>query len=196
MIVARELTSNTIVGISLMSFVHFGRGARRSIVFLSGFTVIDDGHRGTNILQRAGFRRYLKERLRYPIAKLYLMYMAGTHQGYLLLPRNFKIFWPAPGVVMPPRERDLLNRVARDIYGDAWDADAGVWRRSVKLPWHPGKVEIDEAALQDPYVYYFLKRAPLWSESEALGCFCPLNLTNWSHALLRWLRRGQRAAAA
>jgi hypothetical protein len=194
MIVARDHGSGAIVGVSLMSLVRVGGGARMKIVFLSGFTVIERAYRGTNILQRAGLSRYLKERLRHPAADIYLMFMAGSYQSYLLLPRNFKTWWPAPGVVMPAEERALFNRVARDTYGEAWNAERGVLRHAELLRWQPDTFALDGAARRDAYVRYFLESVPGWRDCEALGCFTPLNLANWSRALLHWSKRIWRSS--
>jgi len=94
-------------------------------------------YRGHNLIQRLGVRMFLKTRLQFPLRSIYWFFDTYSYKGYLLLPRNFKKFWPHPEHAMPERERALRDHLALRTYGSHWRPEKGiVWRSAKKRMKH------------------------------------------------------------
>ncbi len=164
----------------------------------TNWAVIDPALRGQNLIQRAGFRSFVKYRLRHPSMRLYWLFGASTYKSYLLLARNFRDYWPRRGHAWPERERALVHDVMARAGGPGWDPSAGVIRRQGVSRYHEGVVDDDPAALADPDVAFYAAANPGQAEGDTLLCICPLDLPNWLAIARRVVsrRRARRPAVA
>ena len=86
--------------------------------------------RGRNLVQKLGARTFLAARLRYPFRPIYWFFDSLSYKSYLLLPRNFRTFWPRYDAPTPEPQAALIDQLATQTYGPAWRPARGVVVRS------------------------------------------------------------------
>lgn len=148
-------------------------------VLMTHWGAIDPGVRGSNIIQNAGFRCFLRFRLRHPFMPVVWMFGASTFKSYLLMTRNFVEYWPTVSGVWPAPMRALRDGVMTLADDDGWDPDAGVVRRFGASRYHEGVVVDDESALQDPDIRAYHGLNPGQDDGDTLMCVAPLHWRNW-----------------
>jgi hypothetical protein len=163
-----------------MLFVHSLAGRRVKILF-SGDTVIDKSHWGSLALPIAWGRLMLSLLESDPGMELFWLLTSKGYKTYRFLPVFFREFYPCFEAKTPAYERELLQSVAAERFGDCFDAAAGIVRakpNAQKL--REGVADIDEKRLRDPHVAFFQKMNPGHAQGDELVClarFHPNNLT-------------------
>ena len=82
--------------------------------------IIREAWRGLNLLQKLGARTFLATRLRHPLQPIYWFFDTFSYKSYLLLPRNFREYWPRREERTPERYAALIDQLAAQMYGGAW----------------------------------------------------------------------------
>ena len=149
------------------------------IVIYTAHVLIREAWRGRNLLQKLGARTFLATRLRHPLRPFYWFFDTFSYKSYLLLPRNFREFWPRFDAPTPEPRAALIDRLATGLYGPAWHAASGVVARSGQK-----RLRISAAPLilgpgTDPELEFFARANPGHAEGDMLVCLCPLTLSNW-----------------
>ena len=103
---------------------------RAIVVLHTSHLLIREHWRGRNLVQKLGARTFLAARLRYPLRPIYWFYDALSYKSYLLLPRNFRTFWPRYDAPTPEPQAALIDQLATQAYGPAWRPARGVVVRS------------------------------------------------------------------
>ncbi|HEV7784839.1 MAG TPA: hypothetical protein VGQ28_05850, partial [Thermoanaerobaculia bacterium] len=96
----------------------------------------------------------------------------------------------------PPERRALLDHLARERFGSAFDAMAGVVRFPEPQVLREGLDAIPEGRLADPHVAFFLQRNPGWTQGDELVCLTELAEDNLTPAGRRMWRQGRVTLAA
>ena len=89
-------------------------------VILTMNVLLRESWRGQNLIQKLGLRTFLRARLQYPFRPIYWFFDSLGYKGYLLLPRNFVTYWPRREQPTPESAAALLDQLATQIYGPAW----------------------------------------------------------------------------
>ena len=110
---------------------------RAIVVLHTSHLLIREHWRGRNLVQKLGACTFLEARLRYPLRPIYWFYDALSYKSYLLLPRNFRTFWPRHDAPTPEPQAALIDQLATQAYGPAWRPARGVVVRSG----HPRMIE-------------------------------------------------------
>lgn len=163
---------------------------RTSTVFFTSSVVIDEHHRGRNLVLRTGLRAFVRETVRRPWRTSYWLFDTFSYKSYALLPHNLAEYWPRHGRVTPPRVAEFIDRLARERYGDHWTPATGVVTRSGHKRLRPATAPVDDRALADPDVRYFDATNPGHREGDMLVCLVPLTPWNLLGAIWRAVTRG------
>jgi hypothetical protein len=139
-----------------------------------------------------GLRTFLRTRARYPLRRIYWLFDTFSYKSYLLLPRNFRTFWPRRDRPTPPRERALIDHLATAKYGAAWRADAGIVARSGAKRLRAEAAPIDARHDGDTDVQFFAAANPDHAAGDMRVCLCPLTAANWWALTARALDRVRR----
>jgi hypothetical protein len=158
------------------------------------WTAIDPAYRGRNLLQRVGFRAFIHQKVAHPTRPLYWLFGASTYNSYLLLPHNFRTYWPRPGATLPLREEALLAQWMHELGEPAWDPATGVVRRHGVSRYREGVFADTPEALANPHVRFYAKTNPGQHEGDTLMCVCPLSGANWMALGTNVIRRGMGKA--
>jgi len=168
---------------------------RRLTVINTGHVLIREGWRGRNLIQKLGFLTFLKTRLRHPLWPIYWFFDTFSYKSYLLMPRNFRRYWPRYDEPTPEARAALIDQLATDLYGPAWRPARGIAVRSGQKRLRATAAPLDLGRDADPDIKFFATANPGHAEGDMLLCLCPLTLGNWATVARRALMRRMRAKA-
>jgi hypothetical protein len=192
----RSPEDGSLVGMSSLDvYLASFRGQALAAIFTSHVLLRED-YRGQNLVQRLGFRVFLQTRLRHPLRNIFWFFDTFSYKSYLLLARNLRHFWPRRERQTPAWERDLMNHLAGEIYGDAWEPAWGIVVRSGRKRLRPGTAPLDRAVAGDPDFEFFAGRNPGHAQGDMLVCLCPLTVSNWLGIAMRSVARKRGSASA
>jgi hypothetical protein len=162
------------------------------IVIHTAHVLIREAWRGRNLLQKLGARTFLATRLRHPLRPIYWFYDTFSYKSYLLLPRNFREFWPRFDAPTPEPRAALIDQIATRLYGPAWRPAQGVVERSGQKRMRHSAAPLVLGPGADPQVAFFSRANPGHAEGDMLVCLCPLTLSNWLSLARKALQRLRR----
>jgi hypothetical protein len=165
---------------------------RRIAVINTSHVLIRENWRGRNLIQKLGFRTFVATRLRYPLRPIYWFFDTFSYKSYLLLPRNFRRFWPRFDQPTPEPRKALMDQLAVQLYGPAWRPARGVAVRSGQKRMRPSAAPLVLTPDASPDLQYFASANPGHAEGDMLICLCPLSLGNWLTLARRALARRER----
>ena len=192
----RTKDEGTLIGMASMDVYPVSFQGRNLAIIYTVHVLLYEEYRGHNLIQRLGLRVFLKTRFRFPLRPIYWFFDTYSYKGYLLLPRNFREFWPHPERAMPARERALIDHLARRTYGSAWRPEPGIVFRSERKRMKSNVAPLNLNIPVTPELKFFSKANPGHADGDMLVCLCPLTLINWIsvgiRAFQRMLRRRRR----
>ena len=167
---------------------------RELIAIATSNVLIRENWRGRNLVQKLGFRTFLAARMRHPLLPIYWFFDSFSYKSYLLLPRNFRTWWPRYDAPTPAPVSALIDDLATRTYGPAWRPARGIVVRSGQKRMRSTAAPLELTADSDPHLRYFATANPGHAEGDMLVCLCPLTPANWislaRRALMRVRRRG------
>jgi hypothetical protein len=162
---------------------------RRVTAISTTHVLIRENWRGRNLLQKLGFRTFLRARLRHPLRPIYWFFDTSSYKSYLLLPRNFRTFWPRRDQPTPESRKALMDSLASRVYGTDWQPERGIVNRSSRMRMRETAAPLILTRDSDPDLAYFASANPGHAEGDRLVCLCPLGLPNWLSLAGNVLRR-------
>ena len=168
------------------------RGRTRIVIFTSS-VVTDERFRGRHLVLRTGLQVLLREKLRRPLATAYWFFDTFSYKSYLVLARNLREFWPRRGRATPPDILAFIDELASNRYGQDWNRNTGVVRRSGYKRLLPGTAPVDGMTSSDPDVSFFEAANPGHREGDMLVCLAPLTAGNLLGAIRRVATRARRS---
>lgn len=165
---------------------------RRIAVINTTHVLIRENWRGMNLLQKLGFTTFLRTRTRYPFRPIYWFFDSFSYKSYLLLPRNFRRFWPRYDEPTPEPRAALMDQLATELYGPAWRPSRGVAVRSGQKRMRPSAAPLALTPDSSPDLQFFASANPGHAEGDMLICLCPLTIGNWFAVARRALARSER----
>jgi len=184
-----------LVGISALDVYPAAFEGREVVVIFTSHVMLEPAFRGHNLLQRLGWRTFLRTRMRYPFRAIYWFFDAPSYKSYLLLPRNFRDFWPRRDRQTPAWERGLMDRLSHQMYRDDWLPEQGIVRRTGHRRLKPDAAPLPDDYARDPNLAFFADANPGHAEGDMLVCLCPLSIANLVTLGLRARERRRRAAS-
>ncbi|HEV7716563.1 MAG TPA: hypothetical protein VGO53_13280 [Steroidobacteraceae bacterium] len=167
------------------------RGQKLAVISTT-HVLIREAWRGRNLLQKLGARTFLATRLRYPLRPIYWFFDTFSYKSYLLLPRNFRHFWPRYDEPTPEPRAALMDQLATQTYGAAWQPTRGVVARSGQKRLRSTAAPLVLGPGTDPELEFFARANPGHPDGDMLVCLCPLTLSNWLSLARKALQRLRR----
>jgi len=162
------------------------------IVIYTAHVLIREAWRGRNLLQKLGARTFLATRLRHPLRPIYWFFDTFSYKSYLLLPRNFREFWPRHDTPTPEPRAALIDELSVALYGSAWRPERGVVAGSGQKRLRSSAAPLVLGPGADPELEFFSRSNPGHAEGDMLVCLCPLTLSNWLSVGRKALQRRHR----
>lgn len=159
--------------------------------FFSGDTVIDEKYWGEQALPIAWFRLTGRIKAEIPDIPLYWFLLVKGHRTYRYLRAFFKEYCPAHDRETPPQYKALMDMLAADRFGDAYDGSQGV----ISFPTSHGHLKPAFASIpakdsSKPDVVFFLQRNPGYVRGDELVCLVELSPSNLHSRAERQFRIG------
>jgi hypothetical protein len=188
----RAADDGRLVGITALDVYPAEFEGRKVAVIFTSHVMLDEAFRGHNLLQRLGWRTYLRTRLRFPFHTIYWFFDSFGYKSYLLLPHNFRDFWPRRERPTPPWELGLMNQLAVQMYREAWQPALGIVRRTGHKRLRPETAPLQAEFDRDPDLAFYARANPGHAEGDMLVCLCPLTLRNLVTLGVRARQRARR----
>lgn len=167
-------------------------GAPVRYVF-SGDTIVDKAHWGSQALAFTWLKYVGQLKRERPDLPLFWFLIVKGHRTFRYLPTFAREFYPHWERGTPPRITALMNRLARERFGEAFDDTSGV----IRYPESHGHLaepfaEANEREAGREDVSFFLKRNSGYRNGDELVCLCELSAENL-RPLARRLFAGEAA---
>lgn len=186
-ILLRRRSDGKLGGFSTLQRLERTVDGRDVIVIYSGDTLVAKEFWGQTALHNAFFRYIVTTKLRHPLRPVYWFLITKGYKTYLLLSRNFPVYWPRHEQPTPAWEAALLDALGREKFGDRWLPERGVLRHedgSGRL--RPGVAPVgEEVVAAGPDIQFFTERNPGHAEGDELCCLGLVDPSMWTY----WLRR-------
>ena len=188
-ILFRARDSGELVGMASVDVYTATVQGRRLAVIYTSHVLLHEQYRGHNLIQKVGFQTFIKTRLRHPLRPIYWFFDTFSYKSYLLLPRNFKHYWPRHDQATPPHEHELMAHLASRTYGPAWSSEQGIVLRSNRKRLRPDTAPINASLAGNDALAFFARMNPGHAAGDMLVCLCPLTVSNWLHASMQAIKR-------
>jgi hypothetical protein len=153
-------------------------GARIRVLF-SGDTIVERAHWGSQALAFSWLRHAGALKRMQPEVPLYWFLIVKGQRTYRYLPTFARQFVPDWRAEPAPRMRRLLDALAEERFGAAWDPLSGVIRfREPHGHLAPECARISEREAEREDVRFFLNRNPGYARGDELACLCELTAAN------------------
>lgn len=189
----RHPRSGALLGFSAARWLVVDVDERPVDVLFFGWAAVAPELRGRGLPFRDGFVRFLRQALRRPRRKGYLVFASSTFKSYKALVRYGPACWPQPGRPMPSDVSRAVAAVMAALGESSYDPEAGVLKRFGAQRYQEGVYADAPEALADPLIAYYAARNPGQHEGDTLLVAYELTLRNmltWGVRVLSpWRRR-------
>ncbi len=185
-----------LVGFStLLAYETSFRGQPLSVVY-SGDTIVAPHAWGSAALPRTWIASVNRLRRYYPHGRYYWLLITSGFRTYRFLPLFWREFQPRHDAVLSVHDAAMLDHLARERFGSAYDAKTGV----VCFP-HPQQLRdglsgIPEERLSDPHIAFFASHNPGHERGDELVCLCEVCDENLTAAGRRMVYGASRQIAS
>lgn len=148
----------------------------------SGDTIVAPEARGTPALAREWIASVNTIRATLPLRPCYWLLLTSGFRTYRFLPVFWREFFPCPANPTPQQSQRLLDHLAAERYGPAYDRRSGLVRFA-----HPQRLRAPLAAIPpgrtaDLHIDFFLHRNPGHGHGDELACLTEIHERNLTAA--------------
>ncbi|HET7219921.1 MAG TPA: hypothetical protein VFJ02_17810 [Vicinamibacterales bacterium] len=159
-------------------------------VVYSGDTIVDREWWGSPALAVSWLRAAWGLTSRASAGNVYWLLLTSGFRTYRFLPVFWREFYPR--FDMPSEPRALIDAIARERFGDRYDAGSGIVRFARPQVLVPELLDVPAGRTDDPHVEFFLARNPGYVHGDELVCLTNIgahNLTPAGRRIARMLDR-------
>jgi hypothetical protein len=172
---------------TMVAYESGAAGTPVSIVY-SGDTIVDRAWWGSPALARTWVRAVRQLAPDTEPREVYWLLLTSGFRTYRFLPVFFREFYPRFDAATPLRDAALLNKLARERFGEQYDAASGVVRFVRPQVLAPDLLTLPEGRLPDPHIAFFLDRNPGFVRGDELVCLTRIDDRNLTPAGRRMAR--------
>jgi hypothetical protein len=151
-------------------------------VLYSGDTIVDPDYWGSAVLPRTWIQSVNRLRSRHPGDRLFWLLISSGYRTYRFLPLFWKAFHPRHDSSTPAETRRLMNQIASERFGDAYDPADGVVRFPRPQVLREELLAIPPGKLEDPHIAFFAERNPGYVHGDELVCLTEISAENLTAA--------------
>ncbi len=162
---------NALGGFSSMHLYDVTIDGRDLTVVYSGDTIVDSDTWSDSALSYywMGAIDYLRRI--HKKKRLYWFLLVSGYRTYRFLPVYSYYYYPRYDQPTPDDVKSIMDTVARDRFGESYDADTGVVRLAVPSILKDGFRGIPDNRLSDPHIAFFVQQNPGHEQGDELVCF-------------------------
>lgn len=173
-ILMRDKETQELKGFSTVSVRIEETERGKAIVVFSGDTVIDHNYWGQKELHKQFSMLMLRLQILNPLRPVYWFLVSKGYKTYLTLVNTCPVSIPRYERPDDPRMRRLLDRLAAARFGVAYQVSNGIAVNVAHERVRAGLSPIDESALANSHVRYFVQRNPGHARGDELACLALL----------------------
>jgi len=148
----------------------------------SGDTIVAPEAWGTPALARTWIAAVNRLREDHPRQRCYWLLLTSGFRTYRFLPVFWCEFFPRHDASAPASASRLLRQLARERYGDAFDAASGVVRFTTPQRLRPSLAGVPAGRAADAHVAFFLTHNPGHGQGDELVCLTEISEQNLTAA--------------
>jgi hypothetical protein len=160
-------------------------GGRQTAVVFGNMGALDEDFRGGALMQLAGLRTALLERLRHPTQSTWGPLAASSYRPLSAVNRAMREHWPHPDGPTPPHVREVMDALVPGLLVHVperrWNSERGVVEVTVEEQWHH-KVSRDPSRERSALRRWYEEMNPGEAKGDCLLLIFPLHVRN-----LLWL---------
>ncbi len=183
----------TLVGFTTLAVVRAEFAGEPVATIYSGDTIVDPSCWGSSALARGWIAAVHQLGAAHPGLPLVWLLICSGFRTYRFLPVFFREFYPRFDRPTPPATQCLMDRLARERYGDAYVARRGIVTLARPQPLR-AHLRAVPGERRDEHVEFFLRANPAHLAGDELVCLAALDDDNLTRAGRRMVRAGRRAA--
>jgi hypothetical protein len=161
-------------------------------VVYSGDTIVEREWWGSPALPATWLRAVREVAPRYRGRDVCWLLLTSGFRTYRFLPVFFRSFYPRHDCPAQSEQRLALDVLARERFGDRYDAARGIVRLERPQVLVRELLEVPEGRAVDPHVGYFLRRNPGYVHGDELACLTSIDDSNLTAAARRIARNLDR----
>lgn len=191
-VILLEDHSGVLQGFSTLAFYASQFRGETFNVACSGDTIVRPRAWGSPALPRAWIGAIDELRARNPERRTLWLLLASGFRTYRFLPVFWQRFSPCVERATPALTQELLEHLALERFGDAYDRDTGIVRFAQPQSLRGPLRELPRERLSDPHVAFFVERNPGHARGDEIVCLADLgdeNLTARGRRVLESARR-------
>lgn len=190
-----EAGEGSLAGFSTFRLDPAEHEGERLTVLYSGDTIVDPSAWGTSALPRTWIDAVWRVHAAEGRGRLVWLLITSGYRTYRFLPVFWRRFYPRADEPTPEPEKRLLDKLARERFGEAYDAERGVARLRRPQPLAPHLAGIPKERLRDPHVAFFARQNPGHARGDELVSIAELSAENLTPAGARMARAGRARPA-
>ena len=183
-----DSTTGEIGGTTRLYVVDFEIDDEPIRVLITRSVALAESFRGKNLVQRAGFKSYLRHGLTNP-RLTYWFSMMGAYRAYVMAARYVPDVWPRRDTQTPDREQKIYDWLLENHFRHIWDPDTGLCRPDRVCVDKSELALPDDAPLDDPDLQFFRERNPDHEKGMMLPVLVRLRPTAFATTAIRLLRK-------
>ncbi len=158
-------------------------------VIYSGDTIMAPEAWGSRVLSTSWIRLVRRVQATLPPGPCYWLLLSSGFRTYRFLPVFWKNFWPRHDAATPLDVQALLDRLARERFGENFNAASGVVRFLAPQSLRAELANVPGGRVEgDRHIAFFLRQNPGWLAGDELVCLTSLEDENLTNAGLRVVR--------
>lgn len=173
---------NQLAGFSTMlAYESWFNGETVGVIY-SGDTIVSPESWSSAILSRTWISTVNELRANTPHEKYYWLLLTSGFRTYRFLPVFWREFFPRVGPPTPGEQKQLLDHLAAERFGEEYDPHSGLVRFTRPQKLRGNLADIPEGRASNPHIAFFLKRNPDWRDGDELACLTELSPANLTPA--------------
>jgi len=166
-----------VIGICSFSHVkgHYING--KYIAICPSNTILSPEIRGDSIIEWFGFLGVIFTRVKYPFRDLYCAYIGSTIPIYLVMARNYQIFWPHPDNSIPQYAQEVMEGCAKEaLVVKDFDWNPKTWNVTYNGPHDRNSLDVNQPTGKHTKFVNFYQSTV--GNDFGVMCLTPMNLSN------------------
>ena len=189
-IVLRDKKTREIKGFSTLKELEVQVADKTVMGLFSGDTIIDPEYWGQTALTMEFFKNIILFKLRNLFKPVYWFLISKGHKTYLLLAHNFKNYFPRYDLETPSFEKKVMKTFAVNMFDELYNEEKNILCCAHKFDRLKNHIApIDQRALTNPHIEFFVKNNPKWAKGDELCCIGRVDMGLAKRYLMRTFKK-------
>ncbi len=177
-ILLRDKKNNELQGFSTLLRVPLKKLGKKVIGVYSGDTVVRKDYWGSSVLGITFLKYLWKLKVKSPGTAVYWFLISKGYKTYLLMAKNFSIYYPRYDQETPSEYKRLMDEFYSSKFKENYESETGL----ITFEGHACALkhnvsDITSDLLTEPRIAFFQQQNPKWADGQELTCIA--KMTFW-----------------